>query len=336
MEQSKVLSRVHKLLERAEHAGTPAEEADSARQMADDLMLKYAIEQADLDASRPAAERAKPESFQVVVCPIGTPIKHSMIDMVSSLATHCRLEVVFHNANLDWDFLGIDVKASLFGYSADLRYFEMLFAVVHLHMSGRISPKADPSLSLDENVYNLHEAGIKWERIADMLNRRDWSGGYGDRVTAGSSIVGNRNPATEHWRKSVRASKNDPHSLIPWPDGHRLINAYKRHCKAIGEIPRAIPNPDVYRRSFALAYASRLHQRLLRMQQRSATIGTALDLRRNSIEDMVKEIYPELVSIERDEVKKFDYNAVRAGYSAADEVDLAGNKVANATKGQLS
>jgi hypothetical protein len=330
MEQNKVLLRVHKLLERAEHPGTPPEEAESSQRMADKLMLDYAIEQADLDATRPAAERAKPESLTVVVCPINTPIKQSMADMVSSLATHCRSKAIFHHLRSTYNFGNTSVKATIYGYPADLRYFEMLFAIVHLHMSARISPKADPALSLDENVYNLHEAGIKWEMIADMLNRADWSGYYGP------GGYYDRNPATAHWRKSVRASKNDPNTLIPWPDGHRLINAYKRHCKAIGDMPRAIPNPDVYRRSFAMAYAARLQQRLWRMQHSSNVVGTALDLRRDSIAAMIAEIYPELLEMERDDPSKIDYNAVDAGYSAANEVDLAGNRVGNATKGQLN
>jgi hypothetical protein len=336
MEQSKVLERVHKLLERAEHPGTDGEEAEACRAKADKLMFDYAIEQADLDASRPAEKRSKPETLQVIVCPSKTPIRQAMLDMVTSLASHCRLQVIFHNlTEYEW-FMDRNVEASLFGYSADLRYFEMLFAIVHLHMSSRISPKADPSLSLDENVYNLHEAGIKWEKIADMLNRRDWSSGYGDRKTTGSGHVGNRNPATAHWRKKVRASKNDPNTLIPWPDGHRLINAYKRHCKAIGETPRAIPNPDIYRRSFAMAYASRLQQRLYTMQSGSTGVGTALDLRRDSIESLVAETFPELVTVERDDLNKIDYNAVQDGYAAANEVDLAGNRVKNATKGSLN
>jgi hypothetical protein len=330
MEQDAILRRVQALLDRAEHEDTPPHEADASRAKADELMTKYAIEQAELDAARPADKRQKPETLRVTVCSMANPIKQSMTDMATSLADHCRLGIVYHDG---WSHG--DRTATLIGYPSDLRYFEMLFAIVHLHMSSRIEPKPNPNLSLDENVYILHEAGINWQHIADLLNREDWSMGYGDKKVSGSHHVGQRNPETSHWRKAIRPSKVEPHALIPWPDGHRLINAYRRHCKAIGETPHAIPAPARYQRSFAVGYVMELQARLAEMDRKEYTGSSALVLRSDSIDAFKRELFPDLAKMDRDDDGRVDRAGYRAGRSAGKEVELNGNKAEASKAKQL-
>jgi hypothetical protein len=314
MEQDAILRRVQALLDRAEHPETPPEEADAARLKADEMMRKYAVDQAELDAARPAEKRQSPDTLKIDVSAAGSAVQDQLIDMATALAMHCRAKIVYHP---HWSGR---MSATVVGYPADLRYFEMLFAIVH--MSSRIEPKADVVLSLDENVYNFHEAGMRWERIADLLNRADWSGYYGE------GGYGNRNPATAHWRKAVRPSKNSPNLLIPWPDGHRLINAYKRHCKKINQAPHAIPNPARYQRSFATGYVRRLQDRLREMDRRGQTGSTALALRSESIGEMFAKMFPDITPYEdQHNDKRLDYKGFLAGDSAGSEVDLNGSKM---------
>lgn len=285
MEQDAILRRVQALLNRAEHPETPEHEADLARAKADEMMQKYAIEQAQLDAARPAEKRAKPEALKVNVCPAGSSIRDQLVDMCTALAEHCRAKVVYH----PW---GSAFTATLIGYPADLRYFEMLFAIVHLHMSNRIEPKPDSALSLDENVYNMHEAGITYRRMVHLL--------FPDV------------PRSDE--KEVRKY------------GGRCKAAYRRWCKKIGEEPHAIPNPVRYQRSFAIGYVHKLQSRLWEMSRKEYTGSTALVLRTESIDDLYNKMFPDVGTMKRNDDGKLDYAGFYAGDRAGGEVDLNGNK----------
>lgn len=49
---------------------------------------------------------------------------------------------------------------------------------------------------------------------------------------------------------------------MDWPDGGKLIRAYKRQCKREGREPLAVAQKDVFVKSFTEAYVSRLQTRL--------------------------------------------------------------------------
>lgn len=331
MERNKLLERVQSLINLAERTDNE-DEAQTFRQKADKLMVDYAIEQAELDAVRPAEQRSTPESLWIrEFIRAKSTIKQDMCKALDSIAIHCRCKAVFFNYDADYG----TVSAKVFGYASDLRYFEMLFTVVQLHMSGRIEPTPDVKLSLDENVYRLHEAGIKWARIADMLNRADWSGIYGPQ----SRGLKGRNPETAHWREAVRPSPNDPNMLIPWGgpsgDGKRLISAYKRWCKKIGDTPRAIPNPDAYQRGFAEGYVRRLQVRLWELERYGDWRGsTALVRRTESVDEALRAEFPNVVQEEAEE-RRIDLSAIAHGREAANEVDLTGNKMSDAEKAAI-
>lgn len=306
MELNKVLERVRKLIDQAEHPNTGAEEAQKFRAKADQMMLDYAIEQADLDATRPAEQRTTPETLKIDLIRSGSPVRYEIVKIAGYLADHCRLRIVIHNFFDDefienWGrssfFDEYNTGATLVGYASDLRYFELMWTVVQLHFSGAVDPRPDASLSFDENCYRMHEAGITYRKMVQMLFKEELT-----NFTA---------------EKEIRKY------------GGRCKAAYKRECVKRGEEPRAIPNPDIYQKSFAKAYANRVFWRLQDMKgSQSGGRTTALVLRTETVDEKFRELFPDLgtIDVEKDDGKR-DAQGWIAGYQAGGEVDLSGQRM---------
>lgn len=324
----KVLSKVRALIDKADHAATPKAEADACRARAEEMMLKYAIAEAELDKTRPAAQRMVPETYRFTLCSGDNPVKQQLVDLVTTVANHCRCQVVIHF----YKAKSAACEITAVGYNSDLRYMELLVTSLMLHVSGEVEPAVDPAKSFDENVYILHDAGVKWERIARLMNRTYEQ--YKDDFPGGAQSP--ESWMVRDWRKSVRPSKTQPEVLVPWPDGHRLINAYKRHCAKIGDEPRAITSPKTYQRSFVQAYVREVSIRLFDMRQANEGIGTALALRFEDVTDKVKELFPKMGKLNWKPINT-DYRASAAGREAGSRANLnVGRSAADRNKRELS
>lgn len=327
---NKVLQTVRALIAKAEGTDN-SEEADAYRAKADQFMVQYAIDEAALDATRPAEKRTKPEILMFTMCPSSHPMERYLSDLVQYLGEHCRCKVVFYG--LYSKYGNTSVRA--FGFPSDLKYLELLYTTVQLQMSGEIEPKPNTAKSFDENVYVLHEAGVKWQRIAYLMNNAYCAG----NMIAGR-MLGTVRPEAAHWRESVRASKDYgmEDTLVPWPDGARLKTAYRRWCKEIGDTPRAIPQPIVYQRNFASGYVMRIATRLWDMRQKNAGVGTSLALREEEVTNLFNETFAdqELKESKAPFKERYDWEAQSAGREAANRADLGGTKVANQSKPELA
>lgn len=152
----------------------------------------------------------------------------------------------------------------LAGFAEDVQYTQMLFHTIHFAFLNSLQPSWDGDRGFDENVYRLKEAGIKWVSIANMANRS------GEEV--------------------------------PWPDGGRLIRAYKRHCKKIGVEPtNHTQRHEAYRTSYAESFTQRICERLEDMrraakEQAGETTGAEVALRDQSqmVDDLWFEMFPSM------------------------------------------
>lgn len=241
MELNKVLERVSKLVAKAEDPSVTPEEAKSYRDMADSLMLKYAIEEAQLDASRPAPSRAKPGTLVVPLT-----VDHDLLGYVGVLADAtakaCRCMIRKYTS---W-VTGEGWQATVYGYESDLRYFEVMYTTLRLHMIGALRPSVDPNESLDENCYRLHNAGLNWLEIAGL---------YGWKKD--SFQVGDKNEMWYNTRTQERKSN--------WQVGGMHKRACQRAGKARGEAGHMVIAAGAgatFRRSAAEGYAYRLRRRL--------------------------------------------------------------------------
>jgi len=159
-----MLTKVRGLLDTADSlTDSNPEAAANYRAKAEELMVKFRIEEEELLAKDPTS--ISPLWGDVAICGY-SPFRDQYLHMFHYIAQHCGIQVAY-----DWAYP--DGKATLYartvGYEADLRYAEALFTSARLVFSERLEPTVNRSMTEEENIYRLRSAGIERVRIADML-----------------------------------------------------------------------------------------------------------------------------------------------------------------------
>jgi hypothetical protein len=301
----KVLDKVRKLIAKAEHESTSPTEAQTYREAADALMLKYSIDQATATQTGPA-NRQKPMIITVVVGP-HTDITGYVATMLSRVARHCRCKVRHYTGYTREE----GYSSKVYGFESDVRYFEILFTTIRLHMLGVLLPKVVDGQSLEDNCYRLHEAGYNWLEIAALYGWRKM-----DQFSYAEVKVPYRNIDTQ---------VVSPATMV----GSSFKRAYQRAVKARGETYVSIPasSSKIFRESAASGYISRISYRLDQIESgRQAGNEIILSSLVKDINDLYKEDNPDLFVVHEasKEVKKTSRKPARfkeqafssAGWSA--------------------
>jgi hypothetical protein len=160
-----VLRKVRGLLSKAD-GGTTEAESDALRQKADELMLRYAIEQAELDKSRPE-QRETPVARKFDLCNADSTIKDELLQLFGVVTHHTRCRSVIHGAS--YTSPGLTITGTVVGFPADTEYAEMLYTSLWLQMTMGLEPKPDPKLSFEDNVITMMGAGVSRKRIAELM-----------------------------------------------------------------------------------------------------------------------------------------------------------------------
>lgn len=264
------LARVAKLINQAEHPNTSETEREAFLAMADRLMTRHAIDDAMVEAARAAASgfaRPEPISRRIPFVDYHNIHRDKFRRMVSEICETSRVKGVFHN---------VHGEVTLIGFPADVAYAEMTWLSVHMQFVSKVDPKVDETKTYDANVYALKTAGVKWPEIARRLNK----------------VV----------RDAEALGADAPWSETPWPDGHRLIRAYRRECERLGVEPQNhTQRHQAYRTSFVNAFTDAVVARLYRMrtvqtEDVRATTGAEVALRDRGtqIDEKLWEMFPEL------------------------------------------
>lgn len=214
--EEKILAKVQKLLNLANHPNTGESERDAFLSKADSLMTDHAISEAHLAAAQTPEQRRAPVDERLKMWDSSSEYGTLMEQIFHYVAIASRVKFVNH-------YPGSDV--TLVGYHDDVEYCKMLFMGIQFGFSAKLNPTWDRSLGFNANVYALKEAGIKWESIKDIAN---------------SNL-----------------------EYVAWPDGGRLIRAYKAQCIML----RISPTPHTqrnaaYRNTFAQHFRHRICERL--------------------------------------------------------------------------
>ncbi len=320
MELNDALRKVRLLIAKAEHPGTDSAEAGILRQKADELMLKNAIDAAALEASKPPELRGQPEILIIDLVGEGD-VLHEMAYMAALVASHCRCRI---RAYSDYDSQRSTWLSKVYGYESDLRYFEIMYTTLRLHMVGALIPSWDDSQTVGENVYRFHNAGFNWVDIARMHGWRkqpQWK--YPDVKTP--------------FKHKVTGE------VIPNNDFGKLFKApYLRECKARGtKLVKITPSgAKTWRRCAADGYTNRISQRLAEVAgtRDESSVG-ALVLRRDDLDayfrDQNPDLFPDPVpESERPKRRRaaafrerpFNADAYSSGSRHADSADLGGPK----------
>lgn len=310
----KLLHKIRSLIQKAESTEFP-EERDSLLAGADKLMLKYAIDEAALESTRPAAQRQVPERIMIKILPKGHHLIDALTRLAMEFAAHYRCKIIFHGLYKN-DFYS-HISASVVGFPSDLKFFEMMFTTAQLHIIGQIEPKPDLAKSFDENVYILHDAGMSWRKIVYAMGKTKANGQEGESAV----LVLTWPDLPTYSEHEVRGS------------GGKCKTAYRRWCKHLGIPTQRIQSPVNYQRQFAAGYNQRVANRLWEMRQASrGEAGSALELRQEDVTSKFEELFPDVKTIGSKARERYDADARARGHKAGSELDLGGNKMGNSRK----
>jgi hypothetical protein len=278
------LDKVRKLIAQAEHPNTDPIEADRFRQAADELMIKFAIDQRLLDEQRPAAYRAKPITVDIQLSD-NSDILPYVAQLASDLARHCRCKIRNYS---EWK--NGQYWSRVYGFESDARYFEVLYTTLRLHMLGALLPSIDSDQSLDENCLRLHKAGYNWLEIASVYGWRKITRYRAQTILGWDGTVSIPDIPFAH-----NDGRIEPHTKV----GSFYKRACHRAAKARGEAVTIISagGSATYRRSAAWGYVSRLAQRLRKLETgRDVSEAGAIVLRSadSDLMDFFKAANPDL------------------------------------------
>jgi Protein of unknown function (DUF2786) len=301
MELNKVLEQVRKLVERAEHESTPKAEAAACRERADSLMQKYLIEEWQLRGSAP--QGLKPTKIRVDIGAGSSPLLQETATLAGIIADFCKCSSVWMSGS-GWGSAQRQEYCTVYGYESDLRYFELLFTTLYLHMSGAMFPKPDSAKTTGENVSVLRKAGYNWVQVAEA---------FGWRLT----------------------DKDPKHTEFTSTDGEKALwnkvvsplkAAYKKHCAAEGipmvSLGRGGAGNMSFRLSAARGYLARISQRL-REAASKREVGAELVLRdkTQNINDMVAAENPDMRDAKSKSIR-YNADAYARGVAHANTANL--------------
>jgi len=324
MELSSLLTKVRGLVALAEHPATPAGEAASARESADRLMLKYAVDEATLDATRPRAERGKPDVIEVDLAGYSGEVSGWVASLAKIVAQHCRCRIRSYTR---YDSESRCWMGKVYGFTSDLRYFEVLYTTLRLHMLGVLAPGVRAEESFGANVLRLHDAGYNYLEIAQQ---------YGWRK---SGTIERAGKLQERW--VLRSEEGElREEKTNWQLGSLFRGTYLRALKAAGRTDErtyiAAGGARTYRNSAAQGYVTRIRERLGRSASAQPGAEVVLAGRMDDLDSFFRSENPDLYQEAPEQPASrqgrsraykplpFSEAAYRAGSRHADSADLGG------------
>lgn len=175
MKQGKLedmLRKVRALLATADHENTPPHEADTARRMAEALMFKYRLDEADMGQGQ---DGVSPQWETFTVCRVGSEYARHYRQMFSVACRHVEARAMFDTAYEESEQY-YDEKyyvAHVVGYESDLRIISVLYTAMQLSFQRKVEPRFDPELTKQVNAYVMRNAGMEGRRIAEAIYGRD-------------------------------------------------------------------------------------------------------------------------------------------------------------------
>lgn len=167
MDLDKVMERISKLINQADHPNTSKVEADAFRAKAESLMRQYRIEEEQLVAQDETGITPVLKEFEVIDS-MDNEFLQEYIDLFWSVAQHCGIRVHFSYRKLDGTFTG-GCWVHVVGYSSDIRFTEFIYSAARLVFAANLEPSFDPSLSDAENIYRMRKAGLTRNQVAQKM-----------------------------------------------------------------------------------------------------------------------------------------------------------------------
>ncbi len=238
----RILGKVRGLLAKAADPGIDPREADLFRQKADELMTKYAISSWQLqtakESDRDIVARDYDFSWFTANTADKTEHKHTLWSIMLTVARHCRVKVINYAPSY---YKG---TIPIVGLKSDMDWFDLLFTNIMTDFVSGLEPRPDANLSFEENLARLKDAGMKWQRIVELLWNADM----------------------------ISHDKYPEMPTMTQIKNMYLAGVYNRYCEEQGR-HRMRVSPNVWRRSYSEAYDSRLWSRLAEMRRQTQRIA---------------------------------------------------------------
>lgn len=357
--EEKILERIQRMLERANHPNTPEPERELCLQRADKLMLEHAIDQALIDSRLNESDRRKPVVKRIHVFDSSSPYRSRFRTILREIGSTYRVRIALHPGG----------DATIVGYHDDVQWCEMLWLHIFREFVAKIDPRWELAKTFDQNVRALKEAGRKWADIWVMGSRHNEpmpcecppkDGGYLIRA----------------YRRQCKADGVEPNVRTQRHDAYRLsfTEAFTDRICARLEASRHAAKEDVASSGAELVLANasvvidevfyttfpdlrpespeemRARQEAERAQrereqeQRAAWLASLSDERRQQVlEEEERERRRKAAADERwwrnyekEQAKKYDGDGSRAGRAAADEVRIdRSTDLSGANRGEI-
>jgi hypothetical protein len=183
-------------------------------------MAQYAIEAFEVTGHDDEHRRPEPTSRGIDISWYwDSERSEELWELAVLLANRCRVQLVYWRPS--YNSRTGKRELPVVGMPADLDYFDMLFTHLWQQMNKGLEPKPDTDKPMIENLVAMKEAGMKWERIGELL------------VAAGQLT---------HYDRNM---------------GVRFTKLYTDYCDE-HDRPRLRTSPKTYQRNFAQGFVGAL------------------------------------------------------------------------------
>lgn len=259
-----MLDKVRALWASSQDESYPEAVREQYRTKAEALMFTHRITLAE---ARQAGHNADVPQWRTLhVCVADNEFAQSYKAIASALVRHCGTRGVFNlieddNRKMVWSL-------HVVGYSNDLGYLELLFTTCIMAFGGKLEPKWDPSLAIEENVYRMRSAGMERGRIARLAWPEMYVGTPAAYINKSLNIK-----VTTLFKEMARRHEDDPKVLLGRGN-----------------------NVATFRKSYAEAFCDELWSRLHRMRMARGAEDKALVLKHDSdaVDEALYQQYPRL------------------------------------------
>lgn len=187
--------------------------ASQYREMAEGLMAKYRIDQADLMARDQFTDTPLSKAFVLLGDDRNTSFDSWNYSLFLRIVEHCDCRG-YGEYKWDAESRRTRLQATMVGFSGDVGYAELLWSSAHLAFITHVDPKPDPSLSEAENIYRLRKSGMPRKDVAALL--------WGAWTHSNSAKVG------RIFKEEARRRGEDPEVMGKGFDNDMYREAYAR------------------------------------------------------------------------------------------------------------
>jgi hypothetical protein len=258
MAEQNVMSKIMKLLERANHPGTPLVEAQSCADKAEQLMAQHQIDRMDLKPE----DRSKVVKDEWILNVGGMEgnFRYHLVVLLETITKHCKIRMNHTSKSVKDENGNVDYSRRayvLVGFPEDLSYAEQIWFRVFKEFVTSINPQWDGSKSLGENCYAMLSAGFKWGEIWGMAYRLQPTDGYAMRSGRNIMIA---DPATTKYNSSLK----------------KAVKEYMEDA-GIGEYTSHTQRHNVYRNNFAQSFSDTIGSRLRDQRKKAEEVVSDSD-----------------------------------------------------------